>query len=224
MIRKTIQHAPAAGILGHGQIIIGLIQVKPRLLPGQQIDLEVQAADRDRHDDLIARWPVQHRHAKFHPFRLAHRRVIAQDNPLRLELLSKHFRDHVRTPVHGQRQGLHDQRRTIAVNHQSRQPVTLAPDQAERLSHDTSPPPVFRRLRDASLEKIGVEKLPLPGEAPGHNLRAGVVDRTAQQPVATVLQLHDFAVLGLAPALEDLGSINPVVTGENARARADNET
>ena len=66
-----------------------------------------------------------------------------------------------------------------------------------------SPRPVFGGLRDAALEEIEIEVLPLSRETTGDDLRFGIVNRTANQTIAPVLQRNDVAIRRFSENLED---------------------
>jgi hypothetical protein len=78
-------------------------------------------------------------------------------------------------------------------------------------------------LRDAPFEEIKIEVLPLSRETPGGDLRFGIVNRTANQTIASVLQRNHVAIGRLAENLKHLAGKNPVVSVQDARARFDDE-
>ena len=86
-----------------------------------------------------------------------------------------------------------------------------------------SPRPVFDGLRDAALEEIKIEILPLPRETPGDDLRFGIVNRTANQTIASVLQRNHVAIRRISENLEDFARENPIVPMQDARAGFDDE-
>jgi len=57
-----------------------------------------------------------------------------------------------------------------------------------------SPRPVFGGLRDTALEEIEIEILSLSRETPGDDLRFGIVNRTANQTIASVLKRNHVAI------------------------------
>ena len=66
-----------------------------------------------------------------------------------------------------------------------------------------SPRPVFSGLGDAALEEIRIEILPLSRETPDDDLRFGIVNRTANQTIAPVLQRNHVAIRRFSENLED---------------------
>ena len=66
-----------------------------------------------------------------------------------------------------------------------------------------SPRAVFGGLGDAALEEIKIEILPLSRETPGNDLRFGIVNSTANQTIAPVLQRNNVAIRRFSENLED---------------------
>ncbi len=87
-----------------------------------------------------------------------------------------------------------------------------------------SPRPVFGGLGDAALEKIEIEVLPLSRETPGDDLRFGIVNRTADQTIAPVLQRNHVAIRRLSEDFQHFAGKNPVVPVQNSRARFDDDS
>ena len=86
-----------------------------------------------------------------------------------------------------------------------------------------SPRAVFSGLRDAALEEIKIEILPLSRETAGGDLRFGIVNRTADQTIAPVLQRNHVAIGRFPENFQHLAGKNPVVSVQDSRARFDNE-
>jgi hypothetical protein len=62
------------------------------------------------------------------------------------------------------------------------------------------------------------------GKPACHDLRLGIVDGASEHPVPAILYRDDIAVFGVAENLQDLGPVDPVMTVENTRPRAYDET
>ena len=132
--------------------------------------------------------------------------------------------DQIFSAVHRQRERLQNKMIAIAIDNHSRQSVALAPDQATKSRIDSASRAIFRRLRDAALEKIEIEILFPARKTPRHDLRFAVVNRAPDQMVVPVFERNHIAIGRFAENFQHFAGKNPVVSMQNARARFDNDS
>jgi hypothetical protein len=72
--------------------------------------------------------------------------------------------------IHADRESLEDHHIPISVGNDARETIAFAPDQASQILTATHALPVFQGLLDAPLEKVQIQILPMPREAPDDNL------------------------------------------------------
>ena len=131
---------------------------------------------------------MQRDNRRLDAFRLEDGRIVAQGDRGGREQLDDRGGDQVDAQVKGQGEGLDDEMVAVAVDDQARQAVGLGPDEAAQGGIDAEARAEFGGLFDAAAEKFGVEVLAAAREAAGDDLRAGVVDGTAERVVAEVLE------------------------------------
>src|SRR5262249_48164252 len=112
----------------------------------------------------------------------------------------------------------------VAVHDDAGKAVAFAPDDAAKIRPHATPLAILHGLRDATLEKVEVEILPLARKAARGDLRLGIEDGAAEQAVAAVLERDDVAILRIAPGFQDFRGVNPLVSVENARAWSDDDS
>jgi hypothetical protein len=76
--------------------------------------------------------------------------------------------------------------RPVPVDYQTRESVAFAPDQSARITVIQPFPAKSAGLFNTPEKEIAIEFLALPGKAPGHDLRPGIIDGTTQRSIPTV--------------------------------------
>ena len=222
LVGKAIQHLASGGVRGHGGVVRQLVEIKAGLLSVEQIDLEGDAVHRDL--ESAGRFAGEHAGVQFEALGFADRRVVALDDGAWREQFLQRFREQRLPLVHGQRERLHHEMIAVAIDDHAGQPVALAPDEPAETRVHLAPCAVIDGLLEPALEKVEVEILALPGKTPGDDLRLGVVDGGAEQPILPVLERHDVAIGRLPEGLEHLAGIDPVVPVQDAGAGFDDES
>ena len=158
------------------------------------------------------RLATEHPGTKFEPFGDADGGVVALDDSHGLELLLEDARDFLAALVHGKSERLHDEVVAVTIDDEAGDAVAFTPHEPPEARVAASALAVGDGLGDAALEEVEVEFLPLAGEAAGDDLRLGVVNRRAEQPIFAVFYRDDVAVFGFSPDFEDFAGIDPVVS------------
>ena len=161
---------------------------------------------------------------RLEPLGLSHRRVVAQDDTLGSEEVDEDLGDELLAPIHGQREGLQDKMRAVAVDNHSGQPIRLAPDKAAELWVEVKLAPQVTGHLDPATEKVLVELLPPPRKSARDDLALGVVDRGSERAVPEILDGNDLSGLGIAEYLLNLAGIDPIVAVKDAGAGSDNDS
>src|SRR4029453_9441962 len=112
----------------------------------------------------------------------------------------------------------------VPVDDQPRQSIAFAPNDPAEFGIDATSCPVFCRLGDASFEEIQVQFLFSTRETARHDLSLGIVDRTADQTILTVLEGDDIAVRRFSKDLQHFAGKYPIVSVQNLRPRFDNNS
>ena len=131
--------------------------------------------------------------------------------------------DEIFAPIHRQRERLQDKMIAVAIDDHAGQTIAFAPDQPTELRIHSAARAIFHRLREPARKKIRIEFLPASRKTPGDDLRFGIVNRAAEQPVFSVFQRDDVAVGWIAKDLQHFAGENPIMAMEDAGARFDDE-
>ena len=191
-----------------------LIQVHAGLMPGAQVDRELQPID--GHVDRLHRFSGQKAREGRESLVLARRDLIAFVHRTGPEHLLDGLHDVGLVLFHAQRTDLEDDDIVVLVDDQPRQEIGLGTDHAigRGLGHVT-----LADLEGGAnpVDKEGrVHLHALVGEHAHLDLGTRVVETHPEKPVAVVFQLHQFAIGGrLGTALERAG-VDPGVSSNQS--------
>jgi hypothetical protein len=193
LIAESIQDPPPRTMARDQGMLLTLVQVEPRLLTMLQIEPDLHPVDRE--PPRLPRPPGTREDLARQALKTTQRAVVAiNDLHGRHHGLQRRFQGGA-SPLHGQGLDLHDQRVPKLVDHQARKIVRLGPHQpAHRAPVRTQR--IATRLRPSQrTDKITfIQGDALPGNPAPHNLRAGIIDSTAQEATGAVAALHDLSV------------------------------
>ena len=214
LVAETIEDGPAFREGADGGVVVELIEVDAGLLSLHQVDLLDEAVDRE--GDRSIPGAGEESGARLKALGLADGGVVALDHGNLAEDPDEGRDDELAPTVHREGEGLEHKMIAVAVDHDPREPVGLAPDETvNRLGKGLG----FTQDKGAAetaVEKVGIELLLAARDAAGHDLRLGIVNRGAEGTVAEVLQRNHVARLRVSKSLLHLRRVDPVVAVKNA--------
>ena len=207
-----------------GDLLVGveLVEIESGLLSLQEIEVKGDVVE--VHRDLAGVVAVNDGNFGCESFGFSDGGVVSQNDGSGLEDLDQGGDDEIFALVHGEGEGLEDEVLAVAVDDDAGEAVGLAPDGTRELRIDIEMRAEFLSLLDAPDEKVVVEGLFSPREAPGDDLGGGIVNSGAEGTVLEVLEANDFAGFRGAEGLANLARIDPIVSVEDASAGHDNQS
>jgi hypothetical protein len=214
LIAEDIECAAPRGAHLGAATVLALIEEQPSLLAVQDIDLEREAAHRDR--DALGHRPPPHLAALVEALELAQRRVSDEYRTGGLEHLLECAAQRLHMRLHAPREHLHGEHVAIAVHDESRQLVGLAVDEPHRL---------LARVRDVAqslgaLESLHEERgvdLVTPAREQTRADEAVTIDvRPPEEGAARIEHLDEPAILDGPLPLLDLVREDPGMAAAHA--------
>ena len=180
---------PAARVGGGRRAVFPLVEKQTGLLSAPEIDVVLDAGFRHRHG--LRHVAGQDLDPLLEPFEHSRPRIVARENPARLQQLGEHRRQRRQQPIHPLRQRLNDQVVAVAVDNQRRQEVRFAVHQPIRARVDRERLAKRDRRFETPADQREVGRRVAVRQHAERDLRAVAVERGPERASSRTADLHD---------------------------------
>src|SRR5258706_349850 len=195
VVAEHVEHRAAAGEFGGAPAVLALVEVVAGLVAREHVDFVDQT--RFAHEQELRQRALEHARARLERLELAHAGVRALDDAADRgrEALAEQGQDLRRDALGEERPALHDQHRRVAVDHQARDAVRVAGDEALGALGMSEPQSLAQGVGacDALLPEARARLLLLARDDAHRDARGRAVAAPAELRALQVLERHQLA-------------------------------